>query len=113
MPFSLQVKAYTTRVGAGPYPTELFGQLADELREIGREYGTTTGRPRRIGWMDIVALKYVARSDCGTWQASNSRPMGANDAACAAGSGNNHPVNDCIAALTVACQSCYELCCTV
>lgn len=55
------VKAYTTRVGAGPYPTELFGTIADELREIGREYGTTTGRPRRIGWMDMVALRYVAR----------------------------------------------------
>lgn len=55
------VKAYTTRVGAGPYPTEIFGTLAEELREIGKEYGTTTGRPRRIGWMDIVALRYVAR----------------------------------------------------
>ena len=54
-----QAKAYTTRVGAGPYPTEIFGQLADELREIGAEYGTTTGRPRRIGWLDIVALKYA------------------------------------------------------
>ena len=52
-------KAYTTRVGAGPYPTELFGELADELREIGAEYGTTTGRPRRIGWLDMVALKYA------------------------------------------------------
>jgi len=48
-------------VGAGPYPTEIFGDLAVKLREIGREYGTTTGRPRRIGWMDIVALKYVCR----------------------------------------------------
>lgn len=55
------VKAYTTRVGAGPYPTEIFGQLAEELREIGREYGTTTGRPRRIGWLDMVALRYVSR----------------------------------------------------
>ncbi|KAL6751939.1 Adenylosuccinate synthetase [Haematococcus lacustris] len=55
------VKAYTTRVGSGPYPTELFGTLAEELREVGREYGTTTGRPRRIGWMDIPALRYVAR----------------------------------------------------
>ncbi|GAX81055.1 hypothetical protein CEUSTIGMA_g8490.t1 [Chlamydomonas eustigma] len=54
-------KAYTTRVGAGPYPTEIFGKLAEDLREIGREYGTTTGRPRRIGWLDIVALKYVCR----------------------------------------------------
>lgn len=52
-------KAYTTRVGAGPYPTELHGSMAEELREIGAEYGTTTGRPRRIGWLDMVALKYV------------------------------------------------------
>lgn len=55
------VKAYTTRVGSGPYPTEIFGELAEELREIGREYGTTTGRPRRVGWLDIVALRYVNR----------------------------------------------------
>lgn len=55
------VKAYTTRVGAGPYPTEIHGQLASELREVGGEYGTTTGRPRRIGWMDIIALRYVIR----------------------------------------------------
>jgi adenylosuccinate synthase len=54
-------KAYTTRVGAGPYPTEIFGQLAEELREIGAEYGTTTGRPRRIGWLDMVALKYACQ----------------------------------------------------
>lgn len=55
------VKAYTTRVGAGPYPTEIFDQLAEDLRAIGKEYGTTTGRPRRIGWMDMVALRYVIR----------------------------------------------------
>ncbi|EFN56347.1 hypothetical protein CHLNCDRAFT_35084 [Chlorella variabilis] len=54
-------KAYTTRVGAGPYPTEIFGELADELREVGAEYGTTTGRPRRIGWLDMVALKFASR----------------------------------------------------
>lgn len=54
-------KAYTTRVGSGPYPTELFGDLADELREKGFEYGTTTGRPRRIGWLDIVALNYASQ----------------------------------------------------
>ena len=53
-------KAYTTRVGAGPYPTELFGELADDLREKGYEYGTTTGRPRRIGWLDVVALNYAS-----------------------------------------------------
>jgi adenylosuccinate synthase len=54
-------KAYSTRVGAGPFPTELEGQLADELRERGGEYGTTTGRPRRVGWIDLVALRYAAR----------------------------------------------------
>ena len=53
------VKAYTTRVGSGPYPTEVFGDLADDLRAEGYEYGTTTGRPRRIGWLDIVALNYA------------------------------------------------------
>ena len=58
-----QVKAYTTRVGEGPYPTEIHGSLAEELREVGAEYGTTTGRPRRIGWLDIPALQYVTRRD--------------------------------------------------
>lgn len=56
-----QVKAYTTRVGAGPYPSEIHGDLAEELREIGAEYGTTTGRPRRIGWLDMVALNYAIK----------------------------------------------------
>ncbi|MBV9839193.1 MAG: adenylosuccinate synthase, partial [Solirubrobacterales bacterium] len=54
-------KAYTTRVGAGPFPTELDGPLADELRERGGEYGVTTGRARRVGWLDLVALRYAAR----------------------------------------------------
>ncbi len=54
-------KAYGTRVGAGPFPTELDGVLADEIRERGGEYGTTTGRPRRVGWLDLVALRYAAR----------------------------------------------------
>lgn len=54
-------KAYTTRVGSGPYPTELFGDFAEELRAIGHEYGTTTGRPRRVGWLDMVALKFSVR----------------------------------------------------
>jgi adenylosuccinate synthase len=54
-------KAYVTRVGAGPFPTELKSDIGDKIREIGREYGTTTGRPRRCGWIDIVALKYVSR----------------------------------------------------
>ena len=54
-------KAYVTRVGAGPFPTEVEGPLADEMRERGGEYGTTTGRPRRVGWIDLVALRYAAR----------------------------------------------------
>jgi adenylosuccinate synthase len=53
------VKAYTTRVGAGPFPTELHGELADRVRENGGEYGATTGRPRRCGWLDAVALRYA------------------------------------------------------
>jgi adenylosuccinate synthase len=54
-------KAYGTRVGAGPFPTEVDGAFAEMLRERGGEYGTTTGRPRRIGWLDLVALRYAAR----------------------------------------------------
>jgi adenylosuccinate synthase len=55
------MKAYSTRVGAGPFPTELDGDLADEIRERGGEFGTTTGRSRRVGWIDLVALRYAAR----------------------------------------------------
>jgi adenylosuccinate synthase len=51
------VKAYTTRVGSGPFPTEILGPAGDKLRERGCEYGTTTGRPRRCGWIDIPALR--------------------------------------------------------
>ena len=54
-------KAYTTRVGAGPFPTELDDEIGMEIRERGGEFGTTTGRPRRTGWLDLVALKYAAR----------------------------------------------------
>lgn len=54
-------KAYQTRVGAGPMPTELTDSIGDAIRERGREFGTTTGRPRRIGWLDLVALRYSAR----------------------------------------------------
>jgi adenylosuccinate synthase len=54
-------KAYTTRVGAGPFPSELDDGLGQSLRERGGEFGTTTGRPRRIGWLDLVALRYAAR----------------------------------------------------
>ena len=52
-------KAYCTRVGSGPFPTELFDATGERLRSIGREYGATTGRPRRCGWLDLVALKYA------------------------------------------------------
>ena len=54
-------KAYATRVGAGPFPTELFDETGDLLRANGHEFGTTTGRPRRCGWIDLVALRYAAR----------------------------------------------------
>ena len=55
------VKAYTSRVGAGPFPSELLDDTGDWIREKGHEYGTTTGRPRRCGWLDAVALRYAAR----------------------------------------------------
>ena len=55
------VKAYTTRVGEGPFPTELQDATGDLIRERGREYGTTTGRPRRCGWFDAVMLRYSVR----------------------------------------------------
>mgnify|MGYP001188084689 FL=1 len=51
-------KAYTTRVGSGPFPTELNNEIGDDIRKIGNEYGATTGRDRRCGWLDLVALKY-------------------------------------------------------
>lgn len=54
-------KAYTTRVGEGPFPTELTDETGDRIRNRGREYGTTTGRARRVGWLDLVALRYAAR----------------------------------------------------
>lgn len=56
------VKAYTTRVGKGPFPTELFDKVGDQIRELGNEYGTTTGRPRRCGWFDAVIVKYSVRT---------------------------------------------------
>lgn len=52
-------KAYCTRVGSGPFPTELFDATGEELRKVGSEFGATTGRPRRCGWIDLVALKYA------------------------------------------------------
>jgi adenylosuccinate synthase len=54
-------KAYATRVGAGPFPTELEDELGERMREAGGEFGTTTGRPRRTGWLDLVALRYATR----------------------------------------------------
>lgn len=55
------VKAYCTRVGNGPFPTELLDETGEQLREAGHEFGTTTGRPRRCGWLDMVALRYAIR----------------------------------------------------
>jgi adenylosuccinate synthase len=54
-------KAYCSRVGEGPFPTELFDSTAEQIREIGHEYGTTTGRPRRVGWFDAVAGRHSSR----------------------------------------------------
>ena len=54
------MKAYSTRVGAGPFPTELSKPIGERIRERGREFGTTTGRPRRCGWLDLVAVRYSA-----------------------------------------------------
>jgi len=54
------VKAYTTRVGGGPFPTELHDEMGERIRQAGREFGTVTGRPRRCGWLDTVALRYTA-----------------------------------------------------
>ena len=55
------VKAYTTRVGAGPFPTELVDAAGERIRTLGDEYGATTGRPRRCGWLDLVALRHTVR----------------------------------------------------
>ena len=56
-------KAYTTRVGEGPFPTELTDEIGDHIRETGHEYGVVTGRPRRVGWLDAVALRHAHRVD--------------------------------------------------
>lgn len=56
-------KAYCTRVGSGPFPTELFDETGDKLREFGFEFGSVTGRPRRCGWIDLVALRYAIMVD--------------------------------------------------
>lgn len=52
------MKAYCTRVGSGPFPTELFDETGKKIRDLGHEYGAVTGRERRCGWIDLVALKY-------------------------------------------------------
>ena len=62
--FIAVMKAYTTRVGEGPFPTELDGAEGEHLRKVGAEFGATTGRPRRCGWLDLVAVKYALRT-CG------------------------------------------------
>ena len=54
-------KAYTSRVGDGPFPTELYDEVGNQIREVGREYGTTTGRPRRVGWFDSVVVRHARR----------------------------------------------------
>lgn len=56
-------KAYCTRVGSGPFPTELFDETGDKLRKYGFEFGSVTGRPRRCGWIDLVALRYAIMID--------------------------------------------------
>lgn len=74
------IKAYTSKVGAGPFPTEISGEAAERLRELGHEYGTTTGRPRRVGWLDIPALKYTIRmSDIDTLAVTNIDTLGQMD----------------------------------
>lgn len=54
-------KCYTTKVGEGPFPTEIHGEAADDLRKMGNEFGATTGRPRRVGWLDLPALEYACK----------------------------------------------------
>ncbi len=74
------VKAYVSKVGAGPFPTEISGERAERLREFGHEYGTTTGRPRRVGWLDIPALKYtILLSDVNTLAVTNLDTLGKMD----------------------------------
>jgi adenylosuccinate synthase len=63
------VKAYTTRVGEGPFPTELKDELGESLRQRGMEFGATTGRPRRCGWFDAVAVRHAVRINGSRWLA--------------------------------------------
>jgi adenylosuccinate synthase len=64
-------KAYCTRVGAGPFPTELNDEIGDRIRETGHEYGVVTGRPRRVGWFDSVAMRHAWRADGLTYLSLN------------------------------------------
>lgn len=66
------IKAYTSRVGEGPFPTELHDNIADHIREVGHEYGVVTKRPRRIGWLDAVALRHAVQVSGLTKLAINS-----------------------------------------
>lgn len=66
------IKAYTTRVGEGPFPTELFDETAEQIRTVGHEYGVVTKRPRRVGWLDLVLLKHSIRTSGITQLAINS-----------------------------------------
>lgn len=65
-------KSYTTRVGDGPFPTELNNEIGNQIREVGKEYGTTTGRPRRVGWFDSVVVRHARRVSGITGLALNS-----------------------------------------
>ena len=65
------MKAYLSRVGSGPMPTELDGDLAEYIRDEGGEYGTVTGRPRRVGWLDVPMLRHAARANGFTGLAIN------------------------------------------
>ncbi len=65
-------KAYTSRVGDGPFPTELHDEIGDRIREVGHEYGTTTGRPRRVGWFDSVVVRHARRVSGITGMSLNS-----------------------------------------
>ncbi|MBN2221960.1 MAG: adenylosuccinate synthase, partial [Vallitaleaceae bacterium] len=81
------MKGYVTRVGKGPFPTELFDEIGDKIREVGHEYGTTTGRPRRCGWFDAVIGQFAVRTSGLTSIALNKIDVLA----------NIHPLKICVA----------------
>jgi adenylosuccinate synthase len=71
------MKAYVSKVGSGPFPTEIDGDLAVKLRDLGHEYGTTTGRPRRVGWLDLPLLNYSSRlNDVDSFALTNVDTLG-------------------------------------